>query len=279
MMIKNKTLSSALAMCGLSDTGLMRTRNEDAIYFDQDLGYVILADGMGGYNAGDVASQMAVTEISKVLNEVIASTTLHAKSPNMPWPTSYTLLRTVADLANSKIYSLAQKEIRYNNMGTTLIIGLFYDNRVLIAHVGDSRVYRYRNGELLQLTRDHSIVQEQISAGLITEEEAEHAEYKNLLTRALGSEAEVIVELQEFSVQTDDIYLFCSDGLSGLLQKQDIIDVLHKHQNVLTTACKTLVDHANQAGGIDNISVVLTHITADFRANRSWWARFLNFIK
>lgn len=272
-------LRGALDMAGLSDPGLVRPHNEDALSFDADLGFVVLADGMGGYNAGEVASCVAVEEVTKVLRSVIANTPLHAKSPTMPWPTSYTLLRSAVELANAMIYSMSKRSPRYAGMGTTLVVGQFYDNRLLLAHVGDSRAYRFRNGVLLQLTRDHSIVQEQIAAGLITQEEANASELQNLVTRAVGIEPDILVELQEYRTLPGDVYLFCSDGLSGMLRHQDMTNILSEQNHSLLRPTCQLIDQANEAGGHDNISVVLVRVLHDYRANRNWFLRLLSLIR
>lgn len=278
-MKRTYSLKKALEMAGLTDPGQVRARNEDAIAFDPDMGFVVLADGMGGYNAGDVASGIAVEEVSKVLRDVIVGTPLHAQSPNMPWPTSYTLMRSAVELANAVIYSAAMRNVRYSGMGTTLVVGLFYDNRLLLAHVGDSRAYRFRNGVLEQLTRDHSILQEQISAGLVTPEEASQSDYKNLVTRAVGVEQTILVELQEYPVEVGDVYLFCSDGLTGMLSHQTMADILRDTTHGLLSPVCELIAEANEAGGADNISVVLTRIQRDYRVPRNWFTRLVNKLR
>lgn len=274
-MKKPYSLKGALDIVGLTDPGRVRERNEDAIAFDADLGFVILADGMGGYNAGEVASSIAVEEVGKVLSDVVASTPLHARSPSMPWPTSHTLMRSAVELANAAVYGAALRHVRYAGMGTTLVTGLFYDNKLLLAHVGDSRAYRFRDGEILQLTRDHSILQEQISAGLITPEEASESSYRNLVTRAVGTEPEVLAELQEYQTLPGDIYLFCSDGLSGMLDRAVLKNVLAKHKPGQILPVCELIDAANAAGGEDNISVILVRVMHDYRTSSCWLARFL----
>lgn len=273
-MKKPYSLNGALDIVGLTDTGKVRKHNEDAMAFDTDLGYVILADGMGGYSAGEVASSIAVEEVCKVLGDVVATTPLYARSPGMPWPTSHTLMRSAVELANAAVYSTALRNIRYSGMGTTLLVGLFYDNKLLLAHVGDSRAYRFRDGELLQLTRDHSILQEQISAGLITPEEASQSSFRNLVTRAVGTEPEVLAELQEYQTLPGDVYLFCSDGLTNMLEHANIAAILASQKSGQVLPVCELVDAANAAGGTDNISVALVRVLHGYRTSRCWLARF-----
>jgi len=273
-MKKPYSLNGALDIVGLTDTGKVREHNEDAMAFDTDLGFVILADGMGGYSAGEVASSIAVEEVCKVLGDVVATTPLHERSPSMPWPTSHTLMRSAVELANSAVYSTALRNVRYNGMGTTLVVGLFYDNKLLLAHVGDSRAYRFRDGELMQLTRDHSILQEQIAAGLITPEAASQSSFRNLVTRAVGTEPEVLAEIQEYQTLPQDIYLFCSDGLTNMLEHARLTEILATHKPGQVLPVCELVDAANTAGGTDNVSVVLVRVLHDYRTSRSWLARF-----
>jgi len=272
-------LREALEMAGLTDTGRMREHNEDAISFDADLGFAILADGMGGYNAGEVASGIAVEEVARALREAIAGTPLHAEETGTVWPQSHRILRQAIEQANASVHATSLRDARFAGMGTTLVAGVFYDNRLLLAHVGDSRCYRWRAGQTTQLTRDHSLVQEQIDAGLLAPEEAQASEYKNLVTRAIGVEAGVLVELQEYQVQTGDLFLFCSDGLSDMLDAATISEILSDNtQGLMNVAC-SLIEHANEAGGLDNISVLLVRVRRDYHANPSLLQRLASWLK
>lgn len=274
-----RSLRDALEMSGLTDTGRMREHNEDAISFDADLGFAILADGMGGYNAGEVASGIAVEEVSRALREVVAGTPLSAAEPGTVWPLSHRILRQAVEQANAVVHAISRRDARFSGMGTTLVAGLFYDNRLLLAHVGDSRCYRWRNGRLEQLTRDHSLVQEQVDAGLLHPDEAQESQYKNLVTRAVGVEPDVLVELQEYPAVPGDIYLFCSDGLSDMLDGASIEEILSDNEQGLMSAACSLVEQANEAGGLDNISVLLVRVRRDYRASRGLLNRLAGWLK
>jgi protein phosphatase len=175
------------------------------------------------------------------------------------------------DNANRAIFNAANSNPQYAGMGTTLVVALFRDNRLLVGHVGDSRAYRLRGGRLQQITRDHSLLQEQIDAGLITPEQAAFSANKNLVTRAVGVEDTVLLETHQHDVQPGDVYLLCSDGLSDMLDDDTIAQILQA-QAPLDAACKALIEAANDAGGKDNISVILVRTGGATPAPpRSWW--------
>ncbi|MEN9657898.1 MAG: hypothetical protein RL571_1363 [Pseudomonadota bacterium] len=267
-------LSQALEMAGLTDAGLVRDHNEDTIHFDAEKGLVVLADGMGGYNAGEVASGIAVEMVCHVVHDAMQSNApLHLQRPDSLWPAAHDVLMAAVHYANQSIYGTAQSQPQCAGMGTTLICALFYDSRVAVAHVGDSRVYRLRADEFLQLTRDHSYLQEQIDSGLITREEAKHSEHKNLVTRAVGIDSGVQAELHEYPVLPGDIYLFCSDGLSDMADDPDIADTIIAFNNNLALNATQLVQLANDMGGRDNISAILVKIKADFPASSGLWSK------
>lgn len=271
-------LSQALEMAGLSDTGLLREHNEDSIHFDTEKGLVVLADGMGGYNAGEVASGIAVEMVCHVVHDAMQSDfPLHLQRPNSLWPAAHDVLIAAVHHANQSIYGTAQSQPQCAGMGTTLICALFYDSRMAVAHVGDSRLYRLRGKEFVQLTRDHSYLQEQIDSGLITEEEARHSEYKNLVTRAVGVESGVQAELHEHEVLTGDIYLFCSDGLSDMAEENDIADTLMTFNHNLALNSEQLIQLANDMGGKDNISAIIVKIKEPFPASSGLWSRMSNW--
>ncbi len=221
-----QSLREALEMTGITDTGLVRGHNEDAVLYDADLGIVVLADGMGGYNAGEVASGLAVEVVSETLRTALETVHGHAPSNKFLHPSAAELLETAIAQANAAVFEMASNDPQCRGMGTTLVCALFYDNRVVVGHVGDSRLYRYRAAEFIRLTRDHSLLQEQLDAGLIQPEEARHATYRNLVTRAIGIDAQVETEIQEFVAEPGDIYLFCSDGLTDMLEDQLIGEIL-----------------------------------------------------
>lgn len=243
------------AYCGLTDVGRVRTNNEDALSINEDLGVMVLADGMGGYNAGEVASGMAVAFVATEL----ARWMIEARHRLSPTHISHGI-RWCVDRANQSIINTAANNQQYYGMGTTLVVGVLYEDCLILGHVGDSRCYRLRAGVLTQLTRDHSLLQEQIDAGFLTVEQAMTAPGKNLLTRALGGvDGPVLVELREHQVQEGDVYLMCSDGLTDMLSDEMISAILQMHE-FLPDMATELVNRANLAGGRDNIAVLLAKV-------------------
>ncbi|HZW21320.1 Stp1/IreP family PP2C-type Ser/Thr phosphatase [Noviherbaspirillum sp.] len=246
-----------LELAGLTDPGLMRAQNEDAIALGTPDRFIILADGMGGYNAGEVASSIATKVVYGALDQ---SPDLAQTVP--PGSTAVrALLVRAFQQANSAILEAARAEPAYHGMGTTLVAAVFHGDEVTVAHVGDSRAYRLREGELRQITRDHSLLQEQIDAGLITPELARFSSSKNLVTRAVGVAGDLDVEVHGHRVQAGDIYLLCSDGLTDMLSDTEVLEVMLR-EGSLDDMCRSLVQRANSNGGLDNISVVLAKVTA-----------------
>ncbi|KQR43079.1 Stp1/IreP family PP2C-type Ser/Thr phosphatase [Acidovorax sp. Leaf160] len=240
----------------LSDRGRVRGNNEDAVAVLEDLRVAVLADGMGGYNAGEVASSMAT--------EVICSDMtgwLREAGPDAAGADLRRALETAVTNANYAILSAALAHAEYSGMGTTLVVGVFQHERLILGHIGDSRCYRWRSGTLQQITRDHSWLQEQIDAGLLSPEEAAASGYRNLVTRALGVDATVQVEINEFPVQSDDLFLFCSDGLTDMVADAAVADVLSMPLALPLKAAR-LVELANEMGGRDNITVLLVQSRA-----------------
>jgi protein phosphatase len=248
------------------DPGRARSNNEDSVALDSEVSLAVLADGMGGYNAGEVASNMATsfirTELGRWLREASASASDGEVRRAMD---------ICVDNANRAIFNAANSNPQYAGMGTTLVVAVVRDTRLLVGHVGDSRAYRLRGGRLQQITRDHSLLQEQIDAGLITPEQAAFSANKNLVTRAVGVEDTVLLETHQHDIQPGDTYVMCSDGLSDMLDDASIGQVLLAHDS-LPAACQALIDAANDAGGKDNISVVLVRASGGASpAARFWW--------
>jgi serine/threonine protein phosphatase PrpC len=242
-----------------TDIGLKRAHNEDAISIHENLDLFILADGMGGYNAGEVASRMCV--------DIIAQQIQHKKSsphlPRMLWKASHAS-RWAAEVivqANNEVHALAQVNPECAGMGTTVVMGLVDQDRLVVAHVGDSRAYRLRQGQFVQITHDHSVVQAQIDAGLISEQDARYSPIKNLITRAVGSHEDVEVEVHEHKMEVGDVYMLCSDGLTDMLEPHLVHQMLMNLNDNLQECCDQLVAAANQHGGNDNISVLLMRVT------------------
>ena len=248
-----------------TDRGRLRTNNEDAVVVDLDTQLAVLADGMGGYNAGEVASGMVTSMLRAELGRWLQDAG--------PQTTDADIRRAMdlyVDDANRAIFNAANANPQYAGMGTTLVVAVFRGPRLVVGHVGDSRAYRWRDGRLTQITRDHSLLQEQIDAGLITPEQAAVSGHKNLVTRAVGVEDIVLLETHFHSVESQDWYLMCSDGLSDMLTDDEIAAVLEMHSD-LSQAGAALVDAANEAGGRDNIAVILVAAQGGGPNARSWW--------
>lgn len=261
-------LSASLLMEALSDPGKIRPLNEDCISTRPQKGIVVLADGMGGYNAGEVASALAAALITRGIEASwppAASNYSREDSKLM----AEKLFRTEIQFANESIFRKAQQDPNCSGMGTTLVMGLFHDNFVVVAHIGDSRLYRLRNGDLVQMTKDHSLLQEQLDAGLISPEDARFSSNKNYVTRALGVDPVAEPDIHCYEVLPSDIYLFCSDGLNDLVTDDEIKQITATWGNQLSTAASRLVQAANDCGGRDNISVVLVKVARDFTVARS----------
>jgi PPM family protein phosphatase len=262
-------VSGAISVVRLTDVGMLRDHNEDAVASDLSIGLLVLADGMGGYKAGEVASEIAVLMIATEINELMLDKSgLESFSPDLMLE-SQMLAQAVAK-TNAAIFKISQEEPQCAGMGTTLVAVVFADNKLAVGHIGDSRMYRLRGETLAQLTEDHSLIQEQINAGLMTEEQAKLSNNKNLVTRALGIETEMELELQEFDVEIGDIYLLCSDGLSDLVSDEEIAEILLEANGNLAFAASNLVKQANDSGGTDNISVVIATIKKAFTAEKGW---------
>jgi protein phosphatase len=236
----------------LSDVGKVRGNNEDSIAEEPALGLLVLADGMGGYQAGEVASRMAVTTVVDTVREQHdAAKDLESKC---------TLLRAAIEQANRSIFEAAHQHVQYQGMGTTIVSCITTEDRLLIGWVGDSRLYRYRDRELQQVTRDHSLVQELIDNGHYSKADAHQLVSKNIVTRALGVETEVNVDLLVLDAMPGDIVLLCSDGLTDMLDDAALAEVLeHCGANIEAGAIQ-LVAEANRNGGRDNVSVILARV-------------------
>ena len=259
-------LNSALEVATATHSGMVRSHNEDSITADAEIGLAVLADGMGGYNAGEVASGIAAALISSEVKKALAD-----KEPEeFDSGAAQALIAEHAVRANSAIYQASQSQPQYSGMGTTLVVALWHDNQVAVGHIGDSRLYRMRDGTLEQVTRDHSLLQEQIDSGMITKEQARYSQNKNLVTRAVGIDPEVEAEVHSYPARPGDIYLLCSDGLSDMVTDEDIELTLSSLAANLPLAAQQLVQQANDNGGRDNISVILVKVVKDFPARAGW---------
>lgn len=250
---------SSVEAFGLTHTGLVRESNEDRIHLNEEDRLFVVADGMGGHAAGEVASGIAVAAV----NDFIIHT---RRDRELTWPYAYddslsydgNRLQTSIRLANNRIRDAVEEDSSYQGMGSTLVSLLATEERITIGSVGDSRVYRYRGEELLQLTSDHSWVNEQLEEGMITEQQAKSHPFRNVVTRALGSDSAVQVDILSDSIEEGDCYLLCSDGLTGMVEDNVISGLLAGlAEQGVEAVCRKMVDAANVQGGKDNISVVL----------------------
>jgi len=269
------TASSTLNVANRSHPGMVRAHNEDAIFVD-GAGLMVLADGMGGYNAGEVASGIAVNVIKEgLLPELVSGRDLSKVDVHTGLTHAALLLQQQIAAANKGIYEAAQNRPECAGMGTTVVAAVFHGNRVSIAHIGDSRCYRLRGERFEQLTRDHSLLQEQIDSGQITPDQAKFSLNKNLVTRALGIEAIVPADISEYRVEENDIYLLCSDGLTDMVDPDVVHGIVDDQRGALDGAATQLIELANQNGGRDNISVVLARVPAGFLPTAKWQQRYL----
>jgi protein phosphatase len=262
------SLKGKLRLVGQTDTGKVREHNEDTIAFDSDVGLLVLADGMGGYNAGEVASGIAVKTIVHLVREALEREDLARPDSATGLSRPAIILRDAIARANKIIFQTARTQPQCEGMGTTIVAALFFDNRVAVAHVGDSRLYRLRGSGFDQVTLDHSLLQELVDRGFYSPEEAQRAANKNYVTRALGVEAAVEVEVQEHPAQRGDVYVLCSDGLSDMVEDDDIHLTINTFGANLETVAKQLIQLGNDNGGKDNISVVLAQVLDSYPARR-----------
>jgi protein phosphatase len=262
-------------MVSATDVGRVRSHNEDSIATDPDIGVATLADGMGGYNAGEVASGIAVAMIPAEMRKLRAETAVEQLSDSEIEKRVDEQARKV----NAAIYNAAQKESQYAGMGTTLVFGCWYRNKVTVGHLGDSRMYRVRGEAIEPLTKDHSWIQEQIDKGLMTYEQARASKKKNLVTRACGIDPNAVPEVHTHMVEQGDIYVLCSDGLYDMVPDDDIHLTVTSLKSNLTLAAQQLVQQANDNGGRDNISVILVHVLQGYQERAGFLAKLKSWFK
>ncbi|MGE0550306.1 MAG: Stp1/IreP family PP2C-type Ser/Thr phosphatase [Kofleriaceae bacterium] len=247
---------------GATNIGRKRDHNEDSISLPESERLAIVADGMGGHASGEVASRLAVELICDHFTET-------GRQQTLTWPykvdrdlrTHVNRMITGIMLANLEIWERSQREARFKGMGTTCVALYFLDDSLIIGHVGDSRCYRSRHNEIRLMTEDHSLINDYIRMKRVTPEEAENWPHKNVIVRALGMKESVQVDILTEKPQTGDVYMLCSDGLTGMI-KDDQIQHLLTVEKDLDRAVERLIQAANEEGGIDNISVVLARIEA-----------------
>ena len=255
---------SALQMTGKTDSGMVRDHNEDCFLVLPESGIAILADGMGGHLAGEVASAMAIERVKQyVLNALNGAPSVNPEGAQGATNESAMLVEAIKD-ANAAIYQASMSRPEQAGMGTTIVAAVFHDHTLTVAHVGDSRLYRYHRGTLSQITEDHSMVQELLRRGLMTPDEARTSLNRNLVTRALGIDPLVEVDVREQQYENGDIYLLCSDGLNDVLTDEEIAAVLARHSGDMDAAAQQLIADVNARGGPDNVSIVLIHTDGRF---------------
>ncbi|WP_405222318.1 Stp1/IreP family PP2C-type Ser/Thr phosphatase [Lentisalinibacter sediminis] len=262
------SLKGKIRFSEITDTGKVRDHNEDAIATQPDIGLMVLADGMGGYNAGEVASGIAVKTVFDLVSEATNREDRGEVEPTSGLMRQTISLRDAIARANKIIYQTAQSQPQCEGMGTTIVACLFFDDRISVAHVGDSRAYRLRADQFQQLTLDHSLLQELVDRGFYSPEEAQRSTNRNYVTRALGVEPAVEVEVQEYEVAKDDVYLLCSDGLPDMVEDEDIHLTISTFSASLDVVGQQLVQLTNDHGGRDNVSIMLARVLESFPAKR-----------
>jgi protein phosphatase len=256
------SLKEKILLCGKTDAGRLRDHNEDSIGCNENIALAVLADGMGGHRGGEMASAMTVSTIlESITAKAIKNSTIGR------------LMHKAILQANKSVHESSKTNAQYSGMGTTIVAVIFYDNHFTVAHVGDSRLYRLRNGQLEQITRDHSFVQEQIDLGLHTAEQAKDSPHKNIITRAVGIDDDVQVDIKEDIAMLDDIYLLCSDGVNDMLDDEVIRKILAENSGNLENAASEIIKLANENGGKDNISALLAKPVKAFPAKMNLFTR------
>jgi serine/threonine protein phosphatase PrpC len=260
-----------LEISAVTDPGVKRTNNEDSIGTEATLGLAVVADGMGGYEGGEIASALAVeTILNELADRIEQLRKKHADDDSIEYSVESLAVRDAIKKSNEIIYNAAKNEPQYQGMGTTIVLALFYDNRLTVAHVGDSRLYRLREDRLELITVDHTLMQQLIQRGFYTAQEARESMNKNLVIRALGTDPEVEVDIQEDIALPGDIYLLCSDGLNDMIDDGEIHLTLKRYNDNLDLAAAELVKLANKKGGKDNISVILARPVKTGSATLGW---------
>ena len=274
-----KSLRGKIDFAEFTDTGRVREHNEDAVGSNPDIGLMVLADGMGGYNAGEVASGIAVQIVSELAADGANREKREDIDPHSGLMRQSIVLRDAVYRANKIIYQTAQSQTHCEGMGTTIVACMFYDNKISVAHVGDSRAYRLRGNQFEQLTLDHSLLQELVDRGFYSHDEAQKSTNRNYVTRALGVEPTVEVEVHEHQVLPEDVYLLCSDGLPDMVEDEEIYLTISTFNASLDAAGQQLIELANDHGGRDNVSVMLAQVIEPFAARKPLLARIASLFR
>jgi len=267
------SLKGKLLLHGKTDVGSVRDHNEDAIGCDESIGLAVLADGMGGHRGGEVASAITVSTILETVSKKLKKLGSGDTDEETGFSMESLAVHEAVTLANKNVHDSSEANAQYRGMGTTVVVTLFYDNRFTVAHVGDSRLYRLRDMELEQITRDHSLMQELIDRGFYTPEQARNSLNKNLVTRAIGIDENVQIDIQEDIAMTGDIYLLCSDGVTDMMEDNLIKSTILENENDMEKAATEIIRLANEHGGKDNISALLVKPIKPFPAKNSLFSR------
>ena len=270
------SLKGKIQLYGQTDTGSVRDHNEDAIGCNDNIALAVLADGMGGHRSGEMASAITVSTVLEVITNKVKNINPDDANNASGYSAESQIIHEAVSLANKKVYDSSEANTQYRGMGTTVVVVLFYDNRFTVAHVGDSRLYRLRDGELEQLTRDHTLVQELIDRDYYTPEQARNSINKNLITRAIGIERKVQIDIQEDIAMVNDVYLLCSDGVTDMIEDDLIKSTMIENSQKLEKAASEIIRLANEQGGKDNISAIFVKPIKSFPAENSLFSRFFD---
>ena len=255
------TKRCAMQIAWESDVGRVRHENEDNFAFDLTSGLLILADGMGGCQSGEMASAMAVSTVVRELRSMAHASSITELQGGNAFELIESRLRNAVACANQEIFETSMLEPHCAGMGTTLLVVQFFDDRVIVANVGDSRLYLLRHGAFQKITVDHTLLQAQFELGFFPRDEAQRVAARSMLTRSLGSEPHVKVDIFEQSVVQGDMFLLCSDGLYDMLEDEEISAVLLDKEKDLDFSVKELCHRANKKGGFDNITLILAKVS------------------
>lgn len=259
LLMKQKPFQFEVA--SLTDIGRVRTLNEDGVAVDTERGFAVVTDGMGGHRAGDLASRMALESITRRLD----ATARQEDVISLQWVSETVMI------ANMAIHSAARRQQKHNGMGSTLAMAVCHEEKIILAHVGDSRIYRLREGQLKLLTRDDAILNDQLDMGLISAADAADSHNHHFVTQALGMADAVSVHVREESLRDGDIYLLCTDGLNDLVGESDIAIIIDALKTNLGLAAEHLVQLANDCGGYDNVTVALIRVRDKVPLARQGW--------
>lgn len=246
--------SLKISSCGISDIGLVRTNNEDFWEIVPEVRFYVLADGMGGHQAGEIAAKETVQELCKTIKETFKSS---KKAPTLL--DSHRIIRQAIQQVNLHVYNMSLAQESLEGMGTTLCAALIHESGLVYAHVGDSRIYRFRNQHLQLLTKDHSLISDLMDFGQIGEIRPNECTFKNVLTKAVGTERSIEPSVHVTDILPNDTFMLCSDGLTDMLNRKEMEGCFQSFLSIEETA-QNLVKKAKEKGGVDNITVVLIHV-------------------